>query len=100
MDYTSDPDGPPSNEHPNQHDYDQLVKIYGHLDSTATAGAAPTASAPGRSGQAGPNDPAEFGRAVGPRDGKGRSIVFERELPGGERVVTHVTWALEADGRH
>jgi hypothetical protein len=24
MDYTSDPDGPPSNEHPNQHDFEQL----------------------------------------------------------------------------
>ncbi|MER3404496.1 MAG: hypothetical protein C4289_04465, partial [Chloroflexota bacterium] len=42
MDYTNDPDGPPSNEHPNQHDYDQLALIYSHLDSTTTiAGAAP-----------------------------------------------------------
>src|SRR3990170_2409509 len=41
MDYTSDPDGPPSNEHPNQHDYDQLATIYGHLDSTTTVGAMP-----------------------------------------------------------
>jgi len=36
MDYTSDPDGPPSNEHPNQHDYGQLETIYGHLDSSTT----------------------------------------------------------------
>jgi hypothetical protein len=40
MDYTSDPDGPPSNEHPNQHDYDQLVTIYTHLDNSTTIGAA------------------------------------------------------------
>ena len=38
MDYTNDPDGgaggasstDPSNEYPNQHDYDQLAAIYGH----------------------------------------------------------------------
>ncbi len=38
MDYTSNPEGPPSNEHPNRHDYDQLASIYKHLDSTTTAG--------------------------------------------------------------
>lgn len=44
MDYTNDPDGgaggassnDPSNEHPNQHDYDQIATIYQHLDSTTT----------------------------------------------------------------
>lgn len=36
MDYTANPLGPPSNEHPNAHDYDQLSSIYGHLDSTTT----------------------------------------------------------------
>jgi hypothetical protein len=30
MDYTSDPDGPPSNEHPNSHDLDQIASIYAH----------------------------------------------------------------------
>lgn len=44
MDYTDNPLGPPSNEHPNQHDYDQLVDIYspndhgGHVDGTTTVG--------------------------------------------------------------
>lgn len=51
MDYTNDPDGgaggassnDPSNEHPNQHDYQQLETIYAHLDSTTTiAGALDT----------------------------------------------------------
>lgn len=32
MDYTNDADGPPSNEHPNAHDYEQLESIYSHLD--------------------------------------------------------------------
>ena len=39
MDYTSDPDGPPSNEHPNSHDYAQLESIYAHTDSATTVGA-------------------------------------------------------------
>ena len=38
MDYTSDPEGPPSNEHPNQHDYDQLESIYSHLDGGGGGG--------------------------------------------------------------
>jgi hypothetical protein len=58
MDYTSDPDGgpggasstDPSNEHPNQHDYDQLVSIYTHLDNSTTIASAsadgPAANAP------------------------------------------------------
>ena len=45
MDYTSDPDGPPSNEHPNQHDYDQLVSIYSHLDRFTTVASAATSGA-------------------------------------------------------
>src|SRR5581483_7941575 len=36
MDYTSKPAGPPSNEHPNTHDYDQLNTIYTHVDSFNT----------------------------------------------------------------
>ena len=44
MDYTDDPDGgaggassnDPSNEHPNQHDFDEISTIYSHNDSTTT----------------------------------------------------------------
>lgn len=35
MDYTNDPS---SNQHPNAHDYDELVTIYDHLDSSTTVG--------------------------------------------------------------
>lgn len=35
MDYTNDPS---TNQHPNQHDYGQLVTIYSHLDSSTTVG--------------------------------------------------------------
>lgn len=38
MDYTTNPVGPPSNEHPNAHDYEELESIYAHVDTTvATA---------------------------------------------------------------
>jgi hypothetical protein len=33
------------NEHPNRHDYEQLARIYGHLDSFTTIGAATGAGA-------------------------------------------------------
>ena len=42
MDYTNDPS---TNQHPNQHDYDELVTIYSHLDSTTTVGQAVANSA-------------------------------------------------------
>lgn len=45
MDYTNNPLGPPSNEHPNAHDYDQLQSIYSHLDSTNTSSATTDSSA-------------------------------------------------------
>lgn len=37
MDYTNNPSGPPSNEHPNAHDYEELEAIYSHDDSPSTA---------------------------------------------------------------
>ena len=36
MDYTNNPAGPPSNEHPNAHDFEELAIIYAHLDSSTT----------------------------------------------------------------
>ena len=97
MDYTSDPDGPPSNEHPNAHDLQQVETIYTHLDSTTSA--TQSAPAPGRSGSAqdeGPNNPAEFGRPLGVKDNFGRDIYFEKPLPDGRRIITHVFWTLPA----
>jgi hypothetical protein len=87
MDYTSNPLGPPSNEHPNAHDYEQLEKIYSHLDSSTTVGAAPPQSA-----GVDLNNPSEWGRLVR-SSAAGRVQVFERDLAGGGKLVTHVTWA-------
>lgn len=93
MDYTSDPDGPPSNEHPNAHDYDQLEKIYAHLDSSTTVGALPRGAAP-----ADLNAPSSWGQLVR-SNAAGRVQTFERELGRGAKLVTHVFWAdPEHDG--
>ena len=98
MDYTSDPDGPPSNEPPNLHDFQQLEQIYAHLDGTTSA----LAPAPGRSGTAqdeGSNNPADFGQPTGRRDGQGRYDLFVKTLPNGQRLFTHVFWASGGPGR-
>jgi hypothetical protein len=104
MDYTSDPDGGeaygPSNEHPNAHDFEQIQTIYTHLDSTTTIGST-IAPAPGRSGTAadeGPNNLAEFGRSTGHKDGYGRDNHFEKQLPDGRKMITHVFWAEPQHG--
>jgi hypothetical protein len=88
MDYTSDPDGPPSNEHPNQHDYDEIVTIYGHLDSTTTVGSATAAR--GASQEVDRQD--QWGRARR-YDSRGRPSVYERDFGGSKKVVTFVIWA-------
>ncbi len=87
MDYTNDPS---TNQHPNAHDYDQLLTIYGHLDSTTTV--AFQANGAGAFGEPG-NTPRDWGRPVA-FDGLGRPIVFERVDAPGLKTLTHVTWAM------
>ena len=106
MDYTSDPDGPPSNEHPNKHDFDQLETIYGHLDSSTTIASALAATdfgvrTPGGRAPAAPvadnesgDSPAEWGRAIH-NDGLGRPDIFIKDLGAGHKKITHVFWALD-----
>jgi hypothetical protein len=99
MDYTNAPSGGgaygPSNEHPNQHDYDELAAIYNQLDSSTTISSiAPSA----RGFQDPDNEPGdsakEWGQARG-RDSSGRPNVFELQLNNGVKKVTHVLWAPE-----
>jgi len=87
MDYTSNPDGPPSNLSPNAHDYEELDIIYSHFDSVTTVGAS-------SAGQRNPpvNEPSEWGQLVKVAHG-GKTQIFERDLPNGQRVVTFVIWA-------
>jgi hypothetical protein len=88
MDYTSNPAGPPSNEHPNDHDYDQLGVIYSHLDSTTTVGQSAGMPAP----RIGGHDDEEFGAPTGKKDGQGRDIEFVKNL-NGQKLITYVFWA-------
>jgi hypothetical protein len=86
MDYTSNPTGPPSNEHPNAHDYEQLLAIYNHFESSFGASQIASVSEPG-------DTPAEWGRPIHfLRDG--RPDVYERVEGPGRKVITHVFWAL------
>lgn len=93
----------PPYPYPNSHDYDQLVSIYGHLDSyDSYAGGAP---APVDGGDGGCNAPANRGcnKGQGAGDGsvgwgmsigrRGQTETFERINPDGSRVITFVTWA-------
>ena len=98
MDYTNDPDGgaggasqtDPSNEHPNTHDYDQLVTIYTHLDSSTTVGQTVVR------GAAAGNDASEWGRLVRSTN-EGRTALFERDLGNGNKLFTFVIWADQAE---
>jgi hypothetical protein len=83
MDYTSNPLGPPSNEHPNAHDYEQIEIIYEHLDSTTTIG---MTSATGRGAS-------EWGQAIR-WDGRGQPSLFVRDLGRGRLMFTWVFWAI------
>jgi hypothetical protein len=89
MDYTN---LPASNQHPNQHDYDELVTIYTHLDSTSTVGTAtPAALGASRIGLL-DNTPASWGSRVAGSRIHGEST-YVREFASGEKVITHVLWA-------
>ncbi len=80
--------------HPNTHDYDELVTIYSHLDSTSTIKAATTAS----SGSEVTDKSETWGQLM--RQSKsGRSSVYGRLNSDGTETYTHVYWTLEAASR-
>ncbi len=87
MDYSSDP---ANNTTPNQHDYDELVTIYTHLDSSTTIGASlpPSANA---AADVDPSDQSAWGNPV--KFANGRAIAFERDLGAGAKMLTYVIWA-------
>ena len=75
MDYTSNPS---TNQHPNQHDYDQLAIIYSHLDATTTLGS---------SSGGGHGKPQRV-----------RDDLWVEDLGNGQRLYTFVYWATK--GKH
>jgi hypothetical protein len=100
MDYTNNPS---TNQHPNQHDYDQLVAIYMHLDSTNTA--FQTVNHQPAVGEMPPamtdielTGPRQWGKLVKGSREEGASI-YELDFGGGHKVFTFVTWAVEGRGK-
>jgi hypothetical protein len=91
MDYTNRPLGPPANIDPNKHDYDELVTIYSHRDSTTTVGSATRSAAPDAV-----DHPSEWGQLMKVSHG-GKTQVFERDFGNGHRIVTFVIWAGGVD---
>jgi hypothetical protein len=85
MDYTSNPKGPLSNEHPNAHDYEQIELIYSHLDSVTTIGN--TIASKGNHSEI-----SEWGKSIR-QDKNGKTSLYERDLGKGEKVFTFVIWA-------
>jgi hypothetical protein len=100
MDYTNDPDGgpdgasqtDPSNEHPNQHDYNQLATIYKHLDVTTTVGASAASKAaskiPSEINRGNLNSRAQWGRLI-KTSPDGKLQVYERVVDG-SKLITFV----------
>ena len=83
MDYTSFPKG---NEHPNQHDFDQLETIYGgHLDTSTTVGQTSR-------GAASQIDRNQFGQLVRSTNG-GRTELYSLDLGNRQKIFTFVIWA-------
>lgn len=100
MDYTNAPAGGvvngfdygPSNEHPNQHDYDELDIIYGHLDTTTTISTTKAAGASAVAHDGNFDNESEWGKVVR-KSSDGKSSVLARDLGNGQKVFTFVTWA-------
>jgi hypothetical protein len=98
MDYTNDPDGPPSNERPNAHDYAQLEVIYSHLDGGGGTGGGGrgrgrfggTPVVPPGLNQFPGESPRQWGRLV---RGNARGALFDLDLGNGNHVFTFVIWA-------
>ncbi len=103
MDYTNDPDGGPggasdtdsSNEHPFQHDYDQLASIYQRLDSTTTVGRTSTKNrlpaAAANEADLDDEGPSKWGQLIR-KSPDGRLALYRKDLGGGHKVFRFVIW--------
>lgn len=92
MDYT---DNPLSNQHPNQHDYDELNLIYSHLDSFTTllsSIANNNSRALAADSEINTDDPSEWGKEAR-KSANGKNSLYERDLGNGKKIFTFVIWA-------
>jgi hypothetical protein len=98
MDYTNDPGGgaggasstDPSNEQPNEHDYEQLETIYTHLDNRTTVSSA--SMLPPAANQVNLSRREEWGQKI-QESPNGQLPLYERDFDKGTRVYTVVIWA-------
>jgi hypothetical protein len=98
MDYTNNPGGPPSNEHPNAHDFEQLGVIYAHLDAAFTSFTKAIMGEGQDKAEPDFSELKEWGREVR-RDSRGRVSRYERDLGKGKKVITHVLWIDSIEGK-
>lgn len=98
MDYTNDPtgtagtNGPLNNQHPNQHDYDQLGSIYAHLDTSTTILSKTSSARAANTADIDTSNLSERGKVIR-KSSDGRSSLYERNLGKGQKVFTFVIWA-------
>ena len=69
------------------HDYDELVTIYTHLDSTTTIALLSESIFKGDL-----NTPAEWGKLI-KNSADGRMSIYMRDFGKGHKIFTHVFWA-------
>lgn len=97
MDYTNNPLGPPTNEFPNEHDFEQLATIYGsHTDSTAIT--AKSVKGFEFAKWIADDFESDWGRPVA-FTSKGQPHLFVKELGGTDKRITHVLWTEDAPPR-
>ena len=87
MDYTNDPT---PNQHPNQHDFDELQIIYSHLDAVNTVA---QSAAQGSAQTIGESDGEGTWGESRKHDGHNRISHFERQVNQNEKLMTFVVWA-------
>jgi hypothetical protein len=91
MDYTNNPS---TNQHPNQHDYDQLEAIYAHLDGGGGGGGGGGGNCPPRN----PHCSGNIGNAPSfSQASRANGSVYVDQLPGGVTRITHVFWTPRGD---
>lgn len=84
MDYTNDPS---SNQHPNQHDYDELDLIYAHQDSITTVSQTKASNASGTF-----DNRSDWGKEL---KNNGKVAVYERDFGGGNKLFTFIILAQD-----
>ena len=94
MDYTNDPT---PNQHPNQHDYDELAAIYAHLDSLTTIQSGTQKLPLGLSTARGVLDGDFENRSQWGKElrNNGKVAVYERDFGGGQKLFTFIILAQE-----